>query len=327
LRRWEKKGFLIPERTPTGIRRYTKSQLDMVMQTPYGETPRTPLPTPAVLDDTPGSVVPIPSLPLSDEKLTPEPSLGYEEKQREAAPIADHLDPTQPHVEAQRSIDSALENLSPVTPQKVEELHEEGHFNSVLPQQGPLVLPKAEVARTIEPRSEYVPPHTVARGPIAPSTPEQKPIFPTPPFSIEKEPEHPDPFAESGKQFGLDKNPQTYPSSTKEHSFDHLFHIEDTVSSDEEYGPSDLDEYDNDAAEVSSASLSREAPRAHEETFRVFPQTQEVASGSFRASTFPIKKVLSAVIGIVLLLFVVIILYVMISKGQSTTPPLNPIIE
>lgn len=32
LRRWEKKGFLIPERTPTGIRRYTKQQLDAVLQ-------------------------------------------------------------------------------------------------------------------------------------------------------------------------------------------------------------------------------------------------------------------------------------------------------
>jgi hypothetical protein len=43
LRRWEKKGFLVPERTPTGIRRYTKRQLDMVMQTPYGETPTAPI--------------------------------------------------------------------------------------------------------------------------------------------------------------------------------------------------------------------------------------------------------------------------------------------
>ncbi len=34
LRRWEKKGFLIPERTPTGIRRYTKKQLDDVIQSP-----------------------------------------------------------------------------------------------------------------------------------------------------------------------------------------------------------------------------------------------------------------------------------------------------
>lgn len=34
LRRWEKKGFLVPERTPTGIRRYTKKQLDDVIQAP-----------------------------------------------------------------------------------------------------------------------------------------------------------------------------------------------------------------------------------------------------------------------------------------------------
>jgi len=36
LRRWEKKGFLVPERTPTGIRRYTKQQLDDVIQSPNG---------------------------------------------------------------------------------------------------------------------------------------------------------------------------------------------------------------------------------------------------------------------------------------------------
>jgi DNA-binding transcriptional MerR regulator len=36
LRRWEKKGFLVPERTPTGIRRYTKQQLDDVIQSPDG---------------------------------------------------------------------------------------------------------------------------------------------------------------------------------------------------------------------------------------------------------------------------------------------------
>lgn len=34
LRRWEKKGFLIPERTPTGIRRYTRQQLDDVLNAP-----------------------------------------------------------------------------------------------------------------------------------------------------------------------------------------------------------------------------------------------------------------------------------------------------
>lgn len=34
LRRWEKKGFLIPERTPTGIRRYTRQQLDDVLNNP-----------------------------------------------------------------------------------------------------------------------------------------------------------------------------------------------------------------------------------------------------------------------------------------------------
>jgi DNA-binding transcriptional MerR regulator len=34
LRRWEKKGFLIPERTPTGIRRYTRQQLDNVLNAP-----------------------------------------------------------------------------------------------------------------------------------------------------------------------------------------------------------------------------------------------------------------------------------------------------
>ncbi len=39
LRRWEKKGFLVPERTPTGIRRYTKKQLDDVIQTPAYEKP------------------------------------------------------------------------------------------------------------------------------------------------------------------------------------------------------------------------------------------------------------------------------------------------
>ncbi len=43
LRRWEKKGFLVPERTPTGIRRYTKKQLDDVIQTPAYEKP-----TPAI---------------------------------------------------------------------------------------------------------------------------------------------------------------------------------------------------------------------------------------------------------------------------------------
>jgi MerR family regulatory protein len=37
LRRWEKKGFLVPERTPTGIRRYTKKQLDDVIQAPQLE--------------------------------------------------------------------------------------------------------------------------------------------------------------------------------------------------------------------------------------------------------------------------------------------------
>lgn len=39
LRRWEKKAFLVPERTPTGIRRYTKDQLDAVLHTPVSPTP------------------------------------------------------------------------------------------------------------------------------------------------------------------------------------------------------------------------------------------------------------------------------------------------
>jgi DNA-binding transcriptional MerR regulator len=43
LRRWEKKGFLVPERTPTGIRRYTKQQLDSVMQSPQEQVHTNPI--------------------------------------------------------------------------------------------------------------------------------------------------------------------------------------------------------------------------------------------------------------------------------------------
>jgi DNA-binding transcriptional MerR regulator len=60
LRRWEKKGFLVPERTPTGIRRYTKQQLDSVMQSPQEQVHTNPIQNyaPVSIDSEPKSPTP-----------------------------------------------------------------------------------------------------------------------------------------------------------------------------------------------------------------------------------------------------------------------------
>ncbi|MDQ3239548.1 MAG: helix-turn-helix domain-containing protein [bacterium] len=88
LRRWEKKGFLVPERTPTGIRRYTRLQLDEVMQTP---PPAHQLPKVAsetvITPRIETAIIPVEPLSASAIVLTGEVTLPEELSSEKAIPL------------------------------------------------------------------------------------------------------------------------------------------------------------------------------------------------------------------------------------------------
>ncbi len=100
LRRWEKKGFLVPERTPTGIRRYTKKQLDDVIQTPAYEKPTVAYQAPPVA-------------PLEDREYIPvetQNTLVPEEEPTSVDEYVHVVDPQPSDAIAQHTIDSQIES-------------------------------------------------------------------------------------------------------------------------------------------------------------------------------------------------------------------------
>ncbi len=110
LRRWEKKGFLVPERTPTGIRRYTKKQLDDVIQTPAYEKPSVTPVTPVATTIDPAAVQ-LPSEPLvTPSDLTAQTAVHVPEPEEDS--VDEYIQVIEPGVQdelVQHSIDSQLE--------------------------------------------------------------------------------------------------------------------------------------------------------------------------------------------------------------------------
>jgi DNA-binding transcriptional MerR regulator len=293
LRRWEKKGFLIPERTPTGIRRYTKTQLDAVMQTPYGETPRhgyADVAIPEVLDHT--EKPPMHANVVSGSTVVDETV-------------------TEPHLEAQKSINSMVENITAVEPTQVEELHQEEHFSAVLP----------ETSQASSSEEEFIPPQ---RHEIS------KPTFDHPTFVSDDTSPEIDPFANMHTSSPLvpPQNPLIHNDLQSGTKYDHMFHVEHTVVSDDEYPDSDLDEYDMDAAAIQNTHTNPDSRASHPDSFKVYAPMQENTSVfSQKRFAFPKKTILILVSSLIVIVIIVFGIYLATSQLSPAGAPLNPVIE